>query len=70
MIELRVSGITCEGCVRSVTRAIGKAAPGAPVTVDLASGTVSVDAGIDPAGIVEAVRRAGYEAELRDQPAS
>ncbi|HEY0838094.1 MAG TPA: heavy-metal-associated domain-containing protein [Azospirillum sp.] len=56
----KVDGMTCGGCVRSVTNAITKAAPGAMVTVDLPTGTVSVDGA--PADTVKAaVEGAGFE---------
>ncbi|MBM3601493.1 MAG: heavy-metal-associated domain-containing protein [Alphaproteobacteria bacterium] len=39
----RVTGMTCQGCVNAVTRAIQRRMPGARVSVDLARGTVTVD---------------------------
>ena len=36
-----VGGMTCQGCVNAVTRALTRAVPGAKVAVDLAQGKVS-----------------------------
>jgi copper chaperone len=59
-IQLRVTGMTCEGCVRAVTNAIKARAPSAAVRVDLAQGTVTVDHA-DPRLVDQAIRDAGYE---------
>lgn len=56
----RVSGMTCEGCARSVTRAITRLAPAARVSVDLAGGRVVVEDGPEDALIAGAVERAGF----------
>lgn len=57
-----VSGMTCAHCVRSVTEEISKVAGVGSVTVDLATGTVTVTASqpIDRADIAAAVDEAGY----------
>ncbi len=55
-----VNGMTCEGCSRSVTKAIETAIPGAAVEVDLASGRVSV-AGGEASQVAQAVDDAGFE---------
>jgi copper chaperone len=57
--RFRVTGMTCDGCVRAVTNAIRARAPSATVAVDLAAGTVTVD-GADPADAAEAIADAGY----------
>ncbi len=56
-----VSGMTCEGCVRSVTNAIQRAVPGATVAVDLAAGKVTVSDEADEAAITQAIDDAGFE---------
>jgi copper chaperone len=56
----RVEGLTCDGCVRAVTRAITRAAPGATVDVDLAAGRVKVDGAAPPERVAEAVAAAGF----------
>lgn len=57
----RVSGMSCEGCVRSVTNAIKQRLPEASITVDLDRGTVQVDGADDEQGVREAVDDAGFE---------
>ncbi|TWA89924.1 copper chaperone [Azospirillum brasilense] len=57
----RVGGMTCGGCARSVTNAIGKLAPGAAVTVDLDAGTVAVEGGVAPETVRKAVEGAGFD---------
>jgi copper chaperone len=56
-----VKGMTCDGCVRAVTKAIERAVPGASVEVDLDSGKVTVSDGADPSAIAEAVDDAGFD---------
>jgi copper chaperone len=56
----RVSGMTCEGCVRSITRAITRLAPTARVSVDLAGGRVSVEDGPEEALVAGAIEKAGF----------
>lgn len=58
---LTVKGMTCDGCVRSVTRAIKRAAPDAAVAVDLASGRVEVSGTVSPQAARAAIEAAGYE---------
>lgn len=58
--QYKVNGMTCGGCARSVTNAITKAAPGASVTVDLPTATVTVD-GADADAVKAAVEKAGFD---------
>ncbi len=55
-----VSGMTCEGCSRSVTKAIEAAIPGVFVEVDLAAGRISVEGG-EASQVAQAVDDAGFE---------
>ncbi len=57
----RVSGMTCEGCVKSVTGAIQKVAPEAKVDVDLDAMTVTVNGFDDSAAIGKAITGAGFD---------
>ncbi len=57
----KVGGMTCGGCARSVTNAIGKLAPNAAVTVDLAAGTVAVEGGVAAETVKKAVEGAGFD---------
>ena len=60
-----VSGMSCEGCAKSVTRAIQAAAPQARVQVDLEKNTVTVEECADEAVIAQAVADAGFGFEGR-----
>jgi copper chaperone len=57
-----VTGMTCAHCERAVTEEISAVAGVDSVSVDLATGTVSVTAGrpVDRADIAAAVDEAGY----------
>ena len=57
-----VAGMTCSQCERAVTQEISHVAGVQSVTVDLASGSVSVTtiASVDRADIAAAVDEAGY----------
>lgn len=61
MLKLKVAGMTCGGCVKSVERAVAAAAPGAKITVDLKSGEVAVDGVAAKQAIVTAIEDAGYD---------
>jgi copper chaperone len=61
MLKLKVAGMTCGGCVKSVERAIAAAAPGATVTIDLKSGEVMVDGAASRQDVVSAIEDAGYD---------
>lgn len=62
---LRVSGMTCNGCVRHVDQAL-RGIPGVTaVEVDLAAGRAKIvhdPAQASVAGLIEAIAGAGYEA--------
>lgn len=57
----RVSGMTCQGCAKSVTNAIKAVAAEAEIEIDLDAKTVTVDGFDDQAAIGQAVKDAGYE---------
>ena len=61
MLTYDVEGMTCGGCVKSVTRAIQAVSPGSMVKVDLATKKVAVDGATNSAGIEAAIRAAGFE---------
>jgi len=56
----KVIGMSCGGCVKSVTNTIVDAAPGAEVSVNLDEKTVNVN-GADEATVKQAVEDAGFE---------
>lgn len=60
-MEFKVQGLTCGGCVRSVTNAIQQVDAAATVQVDLAAGRVSVTSSTDRRRVERAIRDAGYE---------
>ena len=60
MLEFKVVGMTCGGCVNAVTTAIERAVPGVTVDVDIEAGTVQV-AGTHRTGmVVDAIEDAGF----------
>ena len=61
MTTYRVSGMTCEGCAKAVTKAIGAVAPAAQIAVDVAGDTVSVTDFDDALAIAGAVDGAGFD---------
>lgn len=57
----RVAGMTCQGCVNAVTRAIKRRLPDAVVAVDLPRGIVAVEAaGLSDDTVKSAVVDAGF----------
>ncbi|WP_181705943.1 heavy-metal-associated domain-containing protein [Chthonobacter rhizosphaerae] len=61
MIELTVTGMTCGGCVKSVEKAVKRTDETAAVTVDLASGSVTIDSSKPAEAFKSAIEAAGYE---------
>lgn len=64
-VELKVEGMDCEGCVKSVTRMLSGVAGVAGVDVSLAEARARVTydpAKSSPADFRRAVERAGYKA--------
>lgn len=65
-IQLKIDGMHCDGCRSAVQRALAAVPSVSTVTVDLAAGSASVEAGsgIDPSELVSALEEAGYEARV------
>lgn len=63
-IELAVSGMTCEGCARAVTRVLSNVPGVAVAEVDVAAGRASVTGNARSEALIEAVVAAGYGARL------
>jgi copper chaperone len=62
--NLQVGGMTCEHCVRAVTKTL-QAVPGVDnVSVTLAGGRALVEGTADPQALVHAIKKEGYEADL------
>ena len=64
-IELNVKGMTCEGCVAAVTRIVKKVDPQADVKIELASGKVHIQSGVNAGVLTAAIEKGGYEAQPR-----
>ena len=60
---LRVTGMTCGHCARTVERAVGKVPGVQAARVDLAAETLTIAGAPDRALVVAAVRGAGYDVE-------
>lgn len=63
MVRFKVAGMSCDHCVQSVKNEIGKVAPGAPISVNLATGEVEVHAAVKPAVAAAAISSAGFQVE-------
>lgn len=61
MYELQVEGMTCGGCVRSVTKSVQSVDSNARVDVDLQGKKVHVDTGASLEAVRSAISDAGYE---------
>lgn len=61
---LQIKGMTCEHCVQAVTQALKGVAGVDSVSVDLGAGRARIDGAADPASLVRAVEKQGYEASL------
>jgi copper chaperone len=61
MIDLKVSGMTCGGCVRAVEKAIARLDPSAKATVNLENGQVRIESDKPANAFAEAIEAAGYE---------
>lgn len=69
-IELKVTGMTCGGCVAAVERALKGVTGVEEVSVDRDKGAASVRIGSGDTGpdeLILAVRTAGYDAQLISQ---
>ena len=62
MHDFIVDGMTCGGCVGSVTRALIKADEDAKVEVDLQSKTVKVESKLPALEIIDVITTAGFDA--------
>lgn len=59
-LTIRVEGMTCQGCVRKLTRVLGEDARVQSVSVELEPGTATVEGGLDPESLATLVRGAGF----------
>ncbi len=62
-IVLKVTGMTCQGCVNSVTRIVRRVDPAAEVVIDLPSGRLEAKTGASSQALTDAIAAAGYGAQ-------
>ncbi len=60
MLSLKVSGMTCGGCINAVTRAVQVADPQAKVQADLASQIVNLETILSAAEASQLITDAGF----------
>lgn len=60
MYEIQVSGMSCSGCVKSISNALQAADAKANVSVDLASQKVKIESHLDSQQLTAAIEEAGY----------
>jgi copper chaperone len=60
MLSLKVSGMTCGGCIKAVTKAIQSQDPQAKVEVDLASQMVNLETSLSAAQASQIITDAGF----------
>jgi copper chaperone len=65
MFNFEVSGMSCEHCAQTISKAIRSVDPGAKVEVDLAAGQIAVQSAGDPSKFVAAIEAAGYGAQRK-----
>ena len=66
-ILLAIDGMSCAGCVQSVQCALQDAPGVEDVSVNFADESAAVSGEVEPAALLDAVRRAGYSARQVDQ---
>lgn len=60
MFALKVSGMTCGGCINAVTRAVQAHDPQAQVQADLATQIVTLETTLTPGLAAELITDAGF----------
>ena len=60
MLSLKVSGMTCGGCINAVTRAIQSEDPEAKVRADLATQTVTLETTLSQVQASQLITDAGF----------
>ena len=65
-IELAITGMTCDHCVRAVTNAVEDVDGVTSAKVDLATNSAKIEGGvIDIGKILEAIEEEGYSATVK-----
>lgn len=65
-ITLSVTGMTCDHCVHSVTKALKAVAGVEKVSVSLGAGRARVDGRAEARALIQAVKEEGYQAQVVD----
>lgn len=65
-ITLSVTGMTCNHCVHSVTKALEAVAGVEKVSVSLDPGRARVDGKASPGVLIHAIEEEGYKAQVAD----
>jgi copper chaperone len=60
MLSLKVSGMTCGGCINALTKAIQAQDPQAKVEADLGTQTITLDTILSAADAGELISAAGF----------
>ena len=60
MYTLKVSGMTCGGCINAVTRAVQSQDPSAKVQADLATQTVKLETSLSESQASQLITEAGF----------
>jgi copper chaperone len=60
MLSLKVSGMTCGGCIKAVTKAVQSQDPQAKVGVDLASQMVNLETSLSAEQASQIIAEAGF----------
>lgn len=60
MLSLKVTGMTCGGCINAITRAIQSQDPQAKVQADLATQMVSLETSLSEAQASQLITDAGF----------
>ena len=63
-VVLNVTGMTCQGCVNSVTRIVKRADPAAEVAIDLPTGRLEATTAASAQTLAAAIMAAGYGAQV------
>lgn len=61
--QLQVKGMSCQHCVKAVTKAIQTQDPQATVSVELPQGQVTVQSALSLTAIEQAITGEGYEVQ-------
>lgn len=65
-ITLSITGMTCDHCVRSVTKTLQAVAGVEKVAVSLDTGHARVDGKASPGVLIQAIEEEGYKAQVAD----